>query len=101
MTQRKFPAKTPPLRLSVDEDAEASPGSPDCASTIEFWSAIDFDFFLGFTPAGYFRAASRPEPICRNSGWTLTTPNCRPSTSLCAAMAQRKAIRCPGTETLG
>src|SRR5260370_42497712 len=45
MTHPKRPARKPALRESVEEVAEASPGPSDCASTMEFRSAIDFLWF--------------------------------------------------------
>src|SRR5277367_4276667 len=55
-----------------------------------------------FAPFGpYLRLASRPEPLWLNAGCTLTTPNCRSSFSLCAAMAHRKLMRWPGMEIFG
>ena len=40
------------------------------------------------------RPASSPDPPALKSGWTLTTPNCRSSSSRFAAIIQRKLIGC-------
>ena len=51
--------------------------------------------------APYFRlAAPMPESV-PNPGCTLTTPNCRSSTSRCAAIIQMKLMLCPGAATFG
>ena len=47
------------------------------------------------------RPLSSPEPIAANSGWTLTTPYWRSSSSRLAAIIHRKLIDAPGAATFG